>query len=206
MPNWCFNSLEVSGNADAVERFVTANMGLPAQYPKKYNTNGICINDCPPATEKHFCFNALVPTPQEVLDIGFDGHDVIPREDLMGVYKGIIPPVLDGYHWNVVNWGTKWDIYREDLTAEVIGWTKGCEKIYFEFETAWSPPIDWLIKVVEMFPELHFKFHYEESGCYFAGDIYGEGGSCTIDEYDDARCNALFQYWEDGEDDEQVGA
>lgn len=206
MPNWCFNSLEVSGNADAVERFVTANMGLPAQYPKKYNANGICINDCPPATEKHFCFNALVPTPQKVLDIGFDGHDVIPWEDLMGVYKGIIPPVLDGYHWNVVNWGTKWDIYHDDLTAEVIGWTKGCEKIYFEFETAWSPPIDWLIKVVEMFPELHFKFHYEESGCYFAGDVYGEGGSCTIDEYDDARCDALFQYWEDGEDDEQVGA
>lgn len=201
MPNWCFNSLEVHGNAEAVERFVTANMGLPAMYPNKCKGD----DDHPIPTEKHFCFNALVPTPQEVLDIGFDGHDVIPMEELMSVYKDKISPVLDGYHWNIVNWGTKWDIYHDDLTPEVIGWTKGCEHIYFEFETAWSPPIEWLMKVVAMFPELQFKLHYEEPGCYFAGDVYAISGSYTIDEYDIDRCDAIFQYCQENEEGKQGG-
>lgn len=201
MPNWCMNELEISGDASELKRFVEMNMGLPAEYPPQPWEKE--PRERP--TTPYFCFNALVPTPKEVLEIGYDGHDKIPKINIKYAYRGETVFPLDGYHWNIANWGTKWDIYDEAITPEEMGWHEGVERITFGFDTAWSPPIAWLEKVAPLFPTLHFKLHYEEPGCYFAGDVYGENGICTIDEFDDARCDALFQYWADSEDDEQVG-
>ena len=67
MPNWCMNTLNVSGGADEIKRFVFANQGLPAKYPPQEWEKAIAQME-PQPTESYFCFNALVPTPQEVLD------------------------------------------------------------------------------------------------------------------------------------------
>ena len=46
---------------------------------------------------------------------------------------------------------------------------------------------------------LSFELHYEEPGCYFAGDIFGSDGLCTYDEYDDERCAEVFEWMEEDE-------
>lgn len=197
MPNWCENTLRVVGDAAELKRFIDANMGYPAQYPPIVLDNGTCVSEPQTYTEKHFCFNALIPTPQEVLDIGFDGQGKIPKEEYDKLIFGGKTDKIDGYHWNCLNWGTKWDIYYDDITYEELCWREGCENIDFTFDTAWSPPIPWLIKNIETFPQLVFYFHYEEPGCYFAGDIYGEGGTYSHNEYDNIRCAETFNWLEE---------
>lgn len=193
MPNWCINNLSVYGNAETLEKFVFANMGLPAQYLPIPSEKEDCLNGQEKHNNEYFCFNALVPTPKEILDIGFDGHEKIPADVYYRLIRGEKVSPIDGYHWSIQNWGTKWDIYYDEITPELMGWTKGCEFIRFDFDTAWSPPCEWLKQVVKMFPSLSFKLHYEEPGCYFAGDVYGISGRCIFDNYDMLRCAKTFQ-------------
>ena len=67
MPNWCWNTLKVSGKAEELKKFVLETQGLPASYPPQEWEKGL---ERVTPTEKFFCFNALVPTPQAVLDMG----------------------------------------------------------------------------------------------------------------------------------------
>lgn len=198
MPNWCANELHIFGEPEDIKHFMEANKGLPAKYePDKWDIErGYTYS-----TELRFCFNALVPTPQEVLAFGYDGHykrAKIIEEQGEEAAKGLI----DGYNWNIANWGTKWDIYSDNLSLENCGWEEDLTEFILYFDTAWSPPVTWLMKVAPMFPKLRFEMHYEEPGCFFAGDVTCEGDDFTEDCYDDDRCRELFGYlFEDDEDD-----
>lgn len=194
MPNWCMNELEVSGETSEVKRFVFANLGLPAKYPAVYSPNGKCISPAVNETEAFFCFNALVPTPPEVLKLGYDAHDKISKSAFERALSGQTDGILDGYHWNIANWGTKWDIYSDHISPETMGWTEGSGSIRFGFETAWSPPVYWFKKVAEKFPSLSMKLHYEEPGCYFAGNLISENGDIADNPCSEEECDRLFQY------------
>lgn len=188
MPNWCENELHIFGKAENIKHFMEANKGLPAQYKlSKWETeNGYTY-----PTEPRFCFNALVPTPPEVIEFGYDGH--YKRAKIIAEQgEAAATGLIDGYNWNIQNWGTKWDIYRENLSLENCGWEEGLTEFILYFDTAWSPPIAWLTTVAPMFPDLRFEMHYEESGCFFAGDVLCEGEDVNITEYDDAQCRELF--------------
>ena len=199
MPNWCMNELEVMGDPVELKRFVESNMGLPATYPPLPGEK----EPRKKPTTPYFCFNALIPTPKEVLEIGFDAHRIIPELSKEYAFRGQTRYPIDGYHWDVANWGTKWDIYYDAITAETMGWHEGADHICFSFETAWSPPLYWLETVARLFPSLYFKLHYEEPGCFYAGDFYAAGVDCLLDEYSDTRCKNLFSWMLEGAD-EQV--
>ena len=116
MPNWCTNELTVSGNAKEIKRFVEANMGLPAQYPLTEWEKKI-VGERPAEDTPYFTFNALIPTPKEVLELGYDAHDKIPLNTQLLAAIGQETGPLDGYHWNIVHWGTKWDVYSDHIDA-----------------------------------------------------------------------------------------
>lgn len=199
MPNWCMNKLTVSGNAAELKRFVESSMGFPAHYPPQEWEKLIRQMDLPEDTP-YFCFNALIPTPPEVWATGYSAHNKQPENALLYALTGRTVPGMDGYHWNIANWGTKWDIYHDKITVGDLGWMEGCASIETEFDTAWSPPKCWLAKASELFPQLSFKLHFEEPGNYFAGDIFGEAGECSIDDYDGERLEQTFAYLRDEAD------
>lgn len=71
---------------------------------------------------------------------------------------------------SIARWGTKWDLYPTLPTVDLD------DELFFDFETAWSPPIEWLLSVSRIFPELEFRLAYFEPGMQFAGShtIRGE--------------------------------
>ena len=69
------------------------------------------------------------------------------------------------YHWNIQNWGTKWDITADSVDME----SYDSEQLEIEFSTAWSPPEPICNKLREMFPDLSFSWFYDEPGMEFAG-------------------------------------
>ena len=69
------------------------------------------------------------------------------------------------YHWNIQNWGTKWDITADSVDME----SYDSEQLEIEFSTAWSPPEPICKKLRQMFPDLSFSWFYDEPGMEFAG-------------------------------------
>lgn len=191
MPNWCMNILTVEGTADELKQFVFSSQGLPAKYPLQEWEKSLYKEDQEP-TEPYFCFNSLIPTPEAVLQMGYDASDKIPQNALLLALTGQSFNPMDGYHWNILNWGTKWDVYADRITPEKMGWSEGCNRIEFGFDTAWSPPAQWLIKITKLFPSLSFVLHYEEPGGYFAGDLIYRNGVLKDIPYDDEQCSKLF--------------
>jgi len=66
------------------------------------------------------------------------------------------------YDWRCNNWGTKWDIqacleYDEEDVLE------------YSFDSAWSPPTNFIEKVSKDFPLLRFRLKYEEEGNGYLG-------------------------------------
>ena len=69
------------------------------------------------------------------------------------------------YHWNITNWGTKWDITAEQVEIEY----EDSEQLEVSFDTAWAPPEEICYRLREMFTELHFSWFYDEPGMEVAG-------------------------------------
>ena len=80
------------------------------------------------------------------------------------------------YDWNVYNWGTKWDALEVSRTDD----RNNPVEVSFIFNTAWSPPVEWLYKVAEQYPDLKFTLEYrEESG--WGGEMIAYKGEVVAD-------------------------
>ena len=103
------------------------------------------------------------------------------------------------YDWNVQNWGTKWDASEPNVSL-----SENENIAHITFDTAWSPPIEWLEKVAPQFPHLNFTLLYYEGGMGFAGEQeYQEGEEMFHAQYDSGEEG----YWEiatSGMSDEEI--
>ena len=68
------------------------------------------------------------------------------------------------YDWKIKHWGTKWN--SSDVQADFME-----DRATFFFTTAWSPPEPIYHALVDKFPNLDIKWHYDEPGCNFSGDF-----------------------------------
>ena len=204
MPNWAENRLTVTGDPRRVAEFDKAFKGRPAAWPLqefvKWGKTPEEVAEIEVAnqeeieTERH-CFNALYPVPEEVLEVGYsvptaigESAKVLHDFDFVGKSPAETPAALrdpkkwrDGYTWCVSHWGTKWDVEEmHDATLE-----GGLAE--YTFDTAWSPPIEWLEKVARDWAELEFVLVYCELGCAFAGRYTIKGDA--IDSYETRENN-----------------
>ena len=62
------------------------------------------------------------------------------------------------YHWNIQNWGTKWDITADSVEIEL----EDSEMLEVSFDTAWSPPEPICKRLREMFPDSSFSWFYDD--------------------------------------------
>ncbi len=86
----------------------------------------------------------------------------------------------DWYDTNVNWFGTKWDV-----TYESCGFEFSENEIVMHPETAWSPPIEFLVNLVKQYKGISAYIFYSEPGVGFSGktDIYfNEDGEIVIDD------------------------
>lgn len=154
MPNWCDNTLIVTGKRDRLKEFKSL-------VAKKENDGDVMY------------FQGIIPCPEE-LEKSFSGwsgqkdeQEKIEKkqEELLKKYG-----FKDWYDWRIHNWGTKWNGQLYDCTLDD-------DQLILSFSSAWSPPIEWLEKVAPKFPKLKFELTFMETGCFFAGKCVAEGES-----------------------------
>jgi hypothetical protein len=150
MPNWCNNSVTFTHEDPAeVMRLV-----------KAFNEERL-FNEfitCPPALH-------------ETVEIGEDYNE---RHEAKEAANREAHGFSSWYDWNVTHWGTKWDVGAE-YAVEVDA--ANPNTIILDFDTAWSPPIEFYETMTEM--GWSIKAFYYEPGMAFCG-LYEDGSN---DEY-----------------------
>lgn len=186
MPNWCDNTMTVSGPHDELLAFIKKAEG-PTQTYNSYSGQGweafdkirveAIYNSLPePGESSDLSFHQLVPVPDATMRLPYDRHEAEKIARVLGYdISGIYGPEA-GYEWEANNWGCKWgasNVSRGEVTEPESG---GVSDIQYEFSTPWSPPIAALIAISIDFPSLSFSINYDEPGMGFCGDALFKGG------------------------------
>jgi hypothetical protein len=148
MPNWCSNTLTLT------------------------HEDRKMISRAVKATKNDTLFNEFVPCPQALSDTteGSFGdkleqarlNDI--RENNRRTYG-----YSSWYDFAIGEWGTKWDISGGNDSYKIKKVDSGYS-VTLHFDTAWSPPINFYDKLVEL--EFTVDAMYYEPGVNFCGQYY----------------------------------
>lgn len=90
----------------------------------------------------------------------------------------------DWYDWCIRNWGTKWDAGNQEMNLaqgedkkKFIDDIVEDEEFLIYFETAWSPPMNWMQRATEKFPLIYFVNKVAEESNAFVGCPIAYGGA-----------------------------
>lgn len=159
MPNWVFNSLSISGPAEQISALKQQlnkpftkvhenfNMETKQMEFKEYKYTN-------PIFAFHNIYNHIQDGVSDEVYQSQPDHSKNPLD-----FSG-----NDWYNWNVRNWGTKWDIgvMDDDKYPDTEITDEGEDFVAYRFNTAWSPPIEAIIKLVDQYPKLIFNLSFEE--------------------------------------------
>jgi hypothetical protein len=150
MPNWCSNSLYVTG---------------PTQV----------IKDMAAAAEKGELLQFVCPVPQELTDtVSGSFGDTEKQAALEAKQSANVEKYgyATWYDFCVNEWGTKWDIGGEDCHMEVtdVGDGSGNSTLKISFDSAWAPPIAAYEKMEGL--GLEVRAFYYEPGMAFCGQFF----------------------------------
>lgn len=173
MPNWCNNTMVVSGPKNDLMAFIEKAEG-PTQgynsYDEKGNWEGFdsirlqsIYNDLPELGESsELSFHQLVPVPDDVMRLPYDTSSAKNIARALGLPKPE-SEVYSGYRWEAENWDCKWG--ATEVERDIIS----DEEVVYEFSTPWGPPIKAIHTVSKDFPSLRFRLDYDEPGMGFRG-------------------------------------
>lgn len=187
MPNHVTNIMDVKGPEKDVEAFckaVSSNNPKLREYTEKEmkaiiaraeaklkeEPNNFIQHDLSQAQEAlkdldksigTLDFNGTIPTPIEVRNTTSPPQDDEEKKQQERNKEKYGSP--NWYDWSVANWGTKWNAYDvrdiEDLETE-----SGQKTLRYRFDTAWSPPGNWLEATSSLFPSLEFTDCWRSEG------------------------------------------
>jgi hypothetical protein len=130
MPNWCHNSMKITGPVSEVDRF-----------------KAICIRTVWEDHPAQLDFNAIDQMPDfpDEERIPGGGADACLRHGGRPIDEPTFPA---WYEWACKHWGTKWNANDFEVTRDEPGHYE------FSFDTAWSPPVPIWEKMASMFPDI----------------------------------------------------
>lgn len=149
MPNWCSNSLSITGKDEDMKE----------------------ILDLITVEDSFQILNKLYPTPEE-LEIG--NVPMVPNEQMEKNKEKY--GYNSWYDWRIDKWGCKWPESYLHLSQSYTVNSKNIGTIAFEFETPWGPPTNAFDYIAEKYPKILFCLYYEEPGMGFCGkSIWADG-------------------------------
>lgn len=206
MPNWCYNGLTIEGNPDLINDLVR-QMNKPfVMLHDSWNMEKqeMQVSQTTYPNPVFAFYNIYNHRQAGITDLEYVQQPVrselpVDNPNWWSDTLKVAETDKGWYNWNVMNWGTKWDVAvkEDDKYPEtyIEGPTENGENlvVYYNFNTAWSPPMPALCKLSAQYPSLLFTLSYEEET--------GWGGECEflrgeiISEMDyQSRCRDCDEY------------
>lgn len=177
MPNWAYNTVYFTGDAEKLEA-LKEQVGAPTQIPGVqyvHGEDGKVLLDADNNVVKEntthddenpvFSFwNIVRPNPEEYEEYRDQGW----------------------YGWNNAHWGTKWDAGDVEVIEESgTGWA-------IQFRTAWAPPQEVLVALSEQHPDVSIRNEWYEEQGFGAHQEYSGGIHWLDKEWDIPSSHAEY--------------
>ena len=161
MPNWVFNTLEVSGSPETVKK-LAEQLAQPYEYEyTDYKNEHHKVT----RSERLSFWNIIKP------------DDLVAYNTSMGNIQEQFAKD-NWYLWNIANWGTKWEpseVNGGDVSVDDV---RGEATYGVSFDTAWSPPAQAITLLSEQYPDADIALIWkEEQG--FGGTLEFKDGVAT---------------------------
>ena len=166
MPNWVFNNITVYGDDKKLDKVQNR---LKAEYKGVENGDVNFLNFIAPPEENWEEYNT----------VGVPGLSTEDKEN---------HPVFNWYDWNCENWGTKWNACESNVNLIK-------KELFISFETAWSPPRQFMDAFFAYLVELGLEAHYtwEEEQGFGASLSLIDGEVELTEEWDIPTSHADFE-------------
>jgi hypothetical protein len=154
MPNWCMNTITLSGPQTLLKSLVEDGFTLEKLIP------------CPKELE-----GTLYPTPDDKASKALAKKNVKKYG------------AANWYDWKYKNWGTKWDISAE-IIDECYYDEPNDSVVDIRFDSAWSPPVEAMHYLYNKYKAkgLNIAMEYFEPGAAYLGKVSTNSGK-FVDEY-----------------------
>ena len=196
MPNWVFNGLTIEGNPQQVKSLIT-QMNKPFVHSIVSNGDLAYQVKQTKYVNPIFAFHNIY----NYRDAGITDevyHGQPPRSaDFSEAMKF---ETNDWYNFNVREWSTKWDVavseddkYPDTNMEEAENGENYV--VHYNFNTAWSRPINALLKLSAQYPNLLMTLSYEEETGWGGELEMLRGEIISESEYDNQcrDCDAINQ-------------
>lgn len=141
MPNWCSNTLIVTGPKDELDQFVSITQNPASEDPD---------------AQQYTIASRFLPFPKEL-----EKTEIFTLDDGTVRTYGVLTE--DGWKWQQDNWGVKWGDCHTTLTD------REDHRAIYKFDTPWGPMLPAIRNISLMFPHLMFVMTWDESGMCFMG-------------------------------------
>lgn len=198
MPNWCFNSVQVSADTEAeLKEFIEfATQSHTSRHINIYSKEREVIVD---ENAKGVFWNFITP-PVEIQDEYFGEQPRVEvgvpvnHPDFLKKAREERKKSNHWYDWNIENWDTKWDVQLEPERIE-IQQNPSDNSFFFiwQFDTAWSPATCVYYKMAERFPNLHFEFEITEEANFYAARLIFKDGQPYSEDWADNPTKADYE-------------
>jgi hypothetical protein len=176
MPNWVYNGLTIEGSPEQVNKLVE-QMNKP--YKQVHDSWNMETQQMKKKLTTYpnpvFAFHNIYNHTQAGIsdeDYMKQPDHTLPMEEALQ-FKGNC-----WYDFNVREWGTKWDVAVSSDDEHPETYMEGLAEngenlvVYYNFNTAWSPPFPAMEKLSAQYPSLLFTLSFEEET--------GWGGECEF--------------------------
>lgn len=155
MPNWTFNKLFVSGPKEEIRAF--------RKLVQVKDESGKLLF---PLT-----FTSIVPVPSAAK---LERHYRTMKATFKREHGYPLTSDVRVSLWRCENWGTKWDAYGGVLRR------KSRTSLLYTFDTAWSPPDEWVEEASRRFPRLRFRLHSWEDAMWTKEILHFQSGKMVF--------------------------
>lgn len=187
MPNWVYNGLTIEGNPEQVKSLM-AQMNKPFVYsieplgdlsfgikPSKYVNPIFSFHNIYSYKDAGITDEVYHSQPSRSADQTFADYMKFNTDDW--------------YNFNNREWGTKWDVAVAEDDKHPTTYMEEAANgdnhvVYYNFETAWSRPLNAIEKLSAQYPTLLFTLSYEEETGWGGEMEYLRGLVISESEYD----------------------
>lgn len=186
MPNWCKNTMLITGTIDEVEKFIAQVNGEDSAFdfnkiikmPKSLMVESSTI-----AEQAYAIYYGNEVAKMKV----FYTNDIVELNQKIKQFEINFPyskSLADSYHRNITEfnytnwhdwcsavWGTKWNACNPDKGDIVKVAGQNLYQIDYFFETAWTYPKGIYEEIAKQYPNLVVSIDVDEEGGYFWGNI-----------------------------------